>query len=141
MADLKKILEEIAKGIESIETIAGRNHIIKTNQFTVVDDCYNANPISMKASIDVIDTALGRKVCILGDMFELGENVSEEISKGALYYMKKNSDAYNCSMTHFDTKEELLSQLKDIIVEKDNILIKASHGMEFSKIVENIVNM
>ena len=41
---------------------------------TIIDDCYNANPVSMKASLDVLKDAEGRKVAILGDMFELGEN-------------------------------------------------------------------
>ena len=65
---------QIRDGISKLKTIAGRNNIIKTDNYTIIDDCYNANPVSMKASIDVVDMALGRKVCILGSMFELGDN-------------------------------------------------------------------
>lgn len=65
---------QIRDGISKLKTIAGRNNIIKTDNYTIIDDCYNANPVSMKASVDVVDMALGRKVCILGSMFELGDN-------------------------------------------------------------------
>ena len=44
--------EEIRKGIEKLESLSGRFHIIETGEYTVVDDCYNANPVSMKASLN-----------------------------------------------------------------------------------------
>lgn len=65
---------QIQTGISKLKTIAGRNNIIKTDKYTIIDDCYNANPVSMKASVDVVNMALGRKVCILGSMFELGSD-------------------------------------------------------------------
>lgn len=59
--------EQIRRGIESLEPISGRFRMIETDHFLIVDDCYNANPVSMKASLDVLKDALGRKVAILGD--------------------------------------------------------------------------
>ncbi len=69
--------EEIKVGIESLVPVSGRNNLIETDSLLIIDDCYNANPISMKASLDVLATADTRKVAILGDMFELGENEKE----------------------------------------------------------------
>ena len=119
-----------------------------------MDDCYNANPVSMKASLDVLSTALGRKVAILGDMGELGAeeaslhytvgehaakkqidlllcvgNLSEEIVKGA----KSVTPEMNALL--FATKEELLDKLPELLNSGDSILIKASHFMQFEKIV------
>lgn len=148
-------LKEIKTGIEKAETISGRNHLIHTENYTIMDDCYNANPMSMKASLDVLATALGRKVAILGDMGELGANeralhytvgehaakknidlllcvgtLSEEIAKGA---KAKNPSMNACVFT---TKEELLGKLPELLLKGDSILIKASHFMQFEKIVK-----
>lgn len=49
--------DEIKTGIEALKPLAGRNHLIETDTYTIIDDCYNANPISMKASIDVLANA------------------------------------------------------------------------------------
>ena len=108
----------------------------------------------MKASLDVLSTALGRKVAILGDMGELGAeeaslhytvgehaakkqidlllcvgNLSEEIVKGA----KSVTPEMNALL--FATKEELLDKLPELLNSGDSILIKASHFMQFEKIV------
>lgn len=148
-------LEEIKTGIEQAQTISGRNNIIHTAEYTVMDDCYNANPVSMKASIDVLSSALGRKVAILGDMGELGTNekelhfgvgvhaaqkeidlllcagtLSEEIYKGA----KSTNAEMNAVL--FQTKEELLAELPKLLCKGDSILVKASHFMQFEKIVK-----
>ena len=47
-------IREIAQGIASVQTIAGRTNLLHVKGMTVIDDCYNANPVSMKASIDVL---------------------------------------------------------------------------------------
>ena len=82
-------IEEIRKGIESLQSVSGRFHIIEAPNYTVTDDCYNANPISMKASLDVLTDALGRKVAILGDMGELGADERKITKKSENMRQKK----------------------------------------------------
>lgn len=160
-AKLGLTAQQIKDGIENIETIAGRNNIIKANGMIIIDDCYNANPVSMKASIDVVDTAKGRKICILGDMFELGKDekklhydvgqylasksidilltageLSKNIAEGAADYIAANNPDSTLEIKSFDDKESLMDFAKELLREGDNILVKASHGMKFSEIVE-----
>lgn len=150
--------DEIKAGIESLTPVDGRNHLIHTEKWTLLDDCYNANPVSMYASLDVLSNALGRKVAILGDMGELGTNekllhynvgchavdagidvlllageLSKEMERGA---KAKKPD----QVVHwFATKEELIRALPMLLVRGDSILVKASHFMEFEKIVEALL--
>lgn len=147
--------EEIKAGIEGLPSIPGRNNIIKTERLMILDDCYNANPVSMKASIDVLDMALGRKVAILGDMGELGDNTGElhrevgayaaekgidlvcgigKISKELVDGAENRSDA--TQGVWFESKADFLAAMGEIIKEGDNVLVKASHGMQFTEIVE-----
>lgn len=65
--------ENIASGLLNAGTIAGRMNIIKANDITIIDDSYNASPVSMKAAIEALSEVPGRKICVLGDMFELGD--------------------------------------------------------------------
>ena len=88
--------KEIADGIANMETLAGRNHIIRTDSLLILDDCYNANPVSMKSSIDVLASSKGRKVAILGDMFELGEEEKQLHYGVGEYFKNKNIDEKLC---------------------------------------------
>lgn len=66
--------EEIGVGIASVKPTAGRSNLLRCGGKVVIDDCYNANPVSMCAALDLLAMAETRKVAILGDMFELGED-------------------------------------------------------------------
>ena len=150
--------EEIKAGIESLVPVSGRNNLIETESLMIIDDCYNANPISMKASIDVLATADTRKVAILGDMFELGENEKElhrEVGKyvaekdidlviciGALSeYTAQGASYSNSEVRYFETKADFLSVVQNFLKKNDTVLVKASNGMKFPEIVDTLKNI
>lgn len=143
---------EIAAGIAKADTIGGRSHIIRDEKLTVIDDCYNANPVSVKAAIELLDTARTRKVAILGDMYELGENEKKLHHEVGSFITGKNIDVVICigdlseeiylaakegnaKCCHFKTKADMMAQANELICEKDTVLIKASHGMGFTELV------
>lgn len=91
--------EEICEGISHAKTIAGRTNLITVGELLVIDDCYNANPVSMKASLDVLAQADGRKIAVLGDMGELGENECEMHYEVGKYAANQGVDVLFCCGT------------------------------------------
>lgn len=146
--------EEIKAGIEGLPSIPGRNNIISTGNLVILDDCYNANPVSTKAAIDVLTLGIGRKVAILGDMGELGENEKELHYNTGAYAAEREVDlvcgigslakelvigASKGNTTRavwFNTKADFLAAMPGFLEKGDNVLVKASHGMEFGEIVD-----
>ena len=148
-------LEEIKKGIEEARTIAGRTNLVKANGMNVIDDCYNANPVSMEAALDVLSHAKGRTIAVLGDMGELGDNeailhfgVGRCVAEKHIHTLfcagtlaaeyKKGVEAVgtDCEVYHFENRDDMITALLDYVKAGDNILIKASHFMDFPKVVE-----
>lgn len=74
--------EEISKGISSLEPMFGRSQVLK-GKFTVVQDCYNANPDSMEKSVEFFSSVESdhKKILVLGDMLELGDEASSAHEK------------------------------------------------------------
>ena len=147
--------DEIAKGIARVEAVAGRSHVIETPDYILIDDCYNANPVSMKAAIDLLGTALQRKVAILGDMFELGTDEAALHAGVGEYAVTNGVDVLICvgelskhmydqavisahdgqEIHYFPTREEAMIQIPHILHRGDAVLIKASHSMRFEEII------
>ena len=152
--ELGLTIREIAQGIAAVQTIAGRTNLLHVNGMTVIDDCYNANPVSMKASIDVLAHTSGRRIAVLGDMGELGEDekrlhreVGEAVAKsgidalfctGALSkeLVDAASENTDCEVFYLETRDQLIDQLLSYVKPEDTVLVKASHFMEFPKVVE-----
>ena len=144
--------EEIIRGIENYRTIGGRNNVIHTENNTLIDDCYNANPTSTKASIDTVANFKNpRKVCILGDMKELGKDEVALHKEVGNYVEEKGIDVLltvgelaknmqgelkSTYGLHFDSNEKLIEKLPEILQKDDAVLIKASHSMKFEEIVK-----
>ncbi len=161
LSSLGLTTEEIAKGIAAVQPMGGRNNIIQTPDYVLIDDCYNANPVSMKSGLDLLATAKGRKVALIGDMMELGENANEFHTEIGAYVVEKEIDVLICVGTfakymqegagtenrnahrktqvyYFETRAQLMTQLSQILQTKDTILIKASHSMGFEEIVKDL---
>jgi UDP-N-acetylmuramoyl-tripeptide--D-alanyl-D-alanine ligase len=147
--------EEIKRGIESLKPVKGRFRLIDTDKLLIVDDCYNANPMSMKASLEVLQNGLGRRVAILGDMGELGENEKQfhrEVGSFAAHLdleklicvgslSKEMADAAlqegtKLQVQYVPDRETLLSNLPSYLQKGDTVLVKASHFMKFDEIIE-----
>lgn len=157
--ELSLSMSEICAGIESVKTIEGRNNIFTIHGVTVIDDCYNANPVSMKSSIEVLGKATGRTIAVLGDMGELGRDeamLHYDIAKALdkcgitmLFAVGKLANEYikglddckaSCRYAHYDSIDEMLSDLLPVLSEGDTVLVKASHFMNFSEVVGKIKN-
>ena len=88
--------DEIKAGIEALIPVSGRNNLIETESLLIIDDCYNANPVSMKASLDVLATADTRKVAIMGDMYELGTDEKALLAGCGRHAAEKQIDVVIC---------------------------------------------
>ena len=139
--------DRIQQGLAAFAPISGRMAIEKLDRFTLLNDVYNANPTSMEASLQVLSRASGRKVCILGDMLELGDQapalhvrVAQEavrlgidviVGVGPLFYEAVKG-------LGFLTQDELLQRLPDLLKTGDTILVKGSRGMHLENTVQRI---
>lgn len=143
--------EEMNKGLINLEATSMRLQVLKKDRITIINDCYNASPDSMKSSLEVLSSyKSGRKIAILGDMFELGtesEKAHFDIGRYAadkvdiLIAIGNNIDQYSKGYARenikvYPSKEECIKELKFIIHDNDVILVKASRGMKFEVLVE-----
>ncbi|MCM1190309.1 MAG: UDP-N-acetylmuramoyl-tripeptide--D-alanyl-D-alanine ligase [bacterium] len=154
--------EEIAAGIGKVRSVSGRTNLIPTKRYTLIDDCYNANPVSMKVAIDLLALADTEKTAILGDMFELGEDSDALHESVGAYAAQAGTDRIVCvgersahmyhgavehakpdkpqQIAYFPDRDAFLEALKrgpeKYVPEGCTVLLKASHGMEFGKLLE-----
>ncbi len=146
--------EEIVNGIASVRAVDGRSHIIRRGDMTVIDDCYNANPVSMKSAIDLLMSAKGLKTAILGDMFELGEEELALHKDVGAYAAQAGVDRVICigelsklmyegcgsKAVYFPDKESFYKAFSPADFTGNTVLVKASHGMAFQEIVTWLEN-
>jgi UDP-N-acetylmuramoyl-tripeptide--D-alanyl-D-alanine ligase len=144
----------IIEGLESFQPVKGRlQQKAAKSGTTVIDDTYNANPDSVIAAIDVLANTSTRKVFVLGDMGEVGEQGEKfhvEIAKYAV--LKGIDDVYvtgelTSHMTidrrikHFEKFKDMLNALDITLAQYDKatVLVKGSRFMKMERVVEHLI--
>ena len=153
--NLNMTIEEIKDGLKNFQCTKNRLDIIKKDKLTIIDSVYNASIDSMSAALNILGRYENRRVAILGDMFEMGEfaefghrqvgkaalgniDIMIAIGKDSEFIVKelKENNMNENNLNHFETKEEAIESLDNIIKDDDVILVKASRGMNLEKVVE-----
>jgi len=149
--------EQIKNGLEKFEpdntNDYGRMLIEKIKNFTIINDCYNANPPSMKNALITLNKFPGaKKIAVLADMRELGEH-TEKYHSEILDFALKNANEiylygdifskiyqnfYNNNIKLFQDKIELSKQLLKNINTNDVILIKGSRGLQMEIVINEL---
>ncbi len=145
--DVSKASEKLSQ----YESDGKRQYVYESDGHTVISDCYNASPESMKAALSVLASANGRRIAVLGDMLELGKDspfyhaqVGEYVSGSADVLVTFGDMSVNIALSAdvketycFDsTQREKLSEfLKDFIKSGDVVLYKASNGMNLGSLI------
>jgi len=139
-------LAAITAALSGWQPLPGRmQRIAARNGAIVLDDCYNANPVSMQAAIDTLRALPGQKIAILGDMAELGE-ASESTHAGLdiegldnVYLIgaqMQSLAAMHPEIRWFATTDNALAELQGVcLAAGDTVLIKASRSMRLEAVV------
>ncbi|MDO4200223.1 MAG: UDP-N-acetylmuramoyl-tripeptide--D-alanyl-D-alanine ligase [Clostridia bacterium] len=151
-------LEDIKKGLLTFKNAAMRQQISEIAGITIIDDSYNASPDSMKSAVSVLKSIeSGRKIVVMADMLELGENSANahyEIGRyiaieGINILITIGDESKNASegaksanqntlVVHCNNNHEAYKCLESIIKENDRILIKGSRGTHTEEIVQKL---
>lgn len=143
-----------AAALSDYKTTGHRQNIVQHAQVTVIEDCYNASPDSMRAALATLGQypVSGKRIAVLGDMFELG-NATQSAHEAladlcrangvdllltvgeATQFAQARAEMIGMEAVHFAEKAQAVDHLCGICAAGDAILVKASHGMAFEKIL------
>ncbi len=143
-------LPAIHQAIAAYEPTNNRSQLLYKNGMAVIADAYNANPSSMQAALENFESIkAGKKIAILGDMFEMGNesatqhrtmidfaktlHLTQVIFCGTAFFQVKTTDD---SFLFFETKTELQHWLKNNPLQADYLLLKASRGIKLETLLE-----
>jgi len=147
-----KVPEEIIqKGILKAKMEEMRLQIENYDGINVINDAYNANPDSVENALSVLEKFTGRRIAVLGDMLELGkfsEKLHREVGRFANHrvdilitigeYARFIYEEFKSKKYKFNTLDEVVEFMKDLLKTGDAILIKGSRKMNMEKIIEKI---
>jgi UDP-N-acetylmuramoyl-tripeptide--D-alanyl-D-alanine ligase len=146
---LNKPEKSIVKNISNVKLTGRQNQSNWINRSTLIDDTYNANPDSVKKSVDLLSHSKKRKILVLGDMLDLGrmrKQMHKDIGKYALKkkidifvgfgdLAKYAVDEFGKNGIFFNNEGELKIFLKKNVSKGDIVLIKGSRGMQMEKFI------
>lgn len=150
--------KEIQEGLDELELTDMRLNFQKKDGYTVICDCYNAAPDSMKASLKVLKNSEGgRKIAVLGSINELGEHrdpllyevgkfaaelgIDKLITVGeeALYINKGARENSLSDEINIKTNDEAKKYISELLLEEDVVLVKASRGFRLEEICDYLL--
>jgi UDP-N-acetylmuramoyl-tripeptide--D-alanyl-D-alanine ligase len=151
--------EAAARALAEFKAPAGRGRqhrlAVPGGAITLIDDSYNANPASVRAALDVLGSAVGRKLALLGDMLELGDHAPRLHAELALPIATSGVDrVYTAGPAmrhlhdalpperrgrHVDDAVELLPVIEAELRPGDTLLVKGSLGMRTGRIVDALL--
>lgn len=147
--------EEIERGIAGYQVVGRRGAVTVTEKITLVDDCYNANPDSMRCAMDSMKDMPGRHVAILADMLEMGsggEQMHRELGRYAVdsgitlvlccgQLGREIAEGAGSRGRWFESRQALAEALPELLEKGDTVLVKASRGMHLEEISELLKTM
>lgn len=149
-----------SRAFANLPLVEGRGRIhsiqVKGKKITLIDDSYNANPLSMKSALETLSKYPGRKIAVIGDMLELGGFAQQyhiEIGRlcldlaldqvltcGALMEHAHSELSATQRLGHVQEYSQVLSILQDAVQDRDVVLFKASNGVKLHKVVAELLN-
>ncbi len=147
-------LARVKDGLATMAPVAGRLQRRKGIRGAIIyDDTYNANPASARVAIDFLSQTIGKKLLVLGDMAELGEqqaalhrdvgDYAREHDIDRLFALGPLSEetvrAFGSRGTHFDDQEALIDALRDELGEGTTVLVKGSRCMHMETVILQIM--
>lgn len=147
--------EQIERGIAGYQVVGRRGAVTATGKLTLIDDCYNANPDSMRCAIDSLKDLPGRHVAILADMLEMGSGGEQMHRELGRYAVENGMDLVLCCGPlgreiaegagsrgkWFESRQALAEALPELLEKGDTVLVKASRGMHLEEISEQLKTM
>lgn len=141
--------EQISASLQEYEPKNHRSQFMRTEKNDLIIDAYNANPTSMKASLEFFSTIPSAmpKMVILGEMKELGKG-SEEAHQKLIHFLKEETfekiylvgDLFKGfpknNFRLFDNPEALIAELKTKPIKGYYILLKGSHSVHLEKVID-----
>jgi UDP-N-acetylmuramoyl-tripeptide--D-alanyl-D-alanine ligase len=138
--------QNIKRSIENYIPTNNRSQLVKTKKNTLILDAYNANPSSMKAMLSSFaNQQYKNKLCILGDMLELGEESNKEHLEIITLTNELELDCifvgeifYSLTKNSFKNKQELVKYIQVNNIHKRTILLKGSRGIGLEQLIKNL---